>query len=80
MKTVGVFEAKTHFSALIESVAHGEEILVTKKGVPIAKIVPVDAGAPRVFGIARTLFESGAIRVSDDFDTPLPREFLKKFE
>jgi len=80
MKTVGVFEAKTHFSALIESVAHGEEVLVTKKGVPIAKIVPVDTGAPRVFGIARTLFESGAIRVSDDFDTPLPREFLKKFE
>ena len=40
MLTVGTFEAKTHFSALIEKVENGEEILITKHGHPVAKLVP----------------------------------------
>ena len=40
MITVGILEAKTHLSALLEKAAAGEEILVTKHGKPFAKIVP----------------------------------------
>ena len=40
MMTVGAFEAKTHFSALLERVARGEEVLITKHGKPIARLVP----------------------------------------
>ena len=40
MITVGAFEAKTHLSSLLEKVTHGEEILITKRGLPIAKLVP----------------------------------------
>jgi len=40
MSTVGLFDAKTHLSALVERVAHGEEITITKHGVPVAVLVP----------------------------------------
>lgn len=39
---VGAFEAKTHFSHLIERAMHGEEIFITRRGKPVAKIVPLD--------------------------------------
>ncbi|MEM7765899.1 MAG: type II toxin-antitoxin system prevent-host-death family antitoxin [Pseudomonadota bacterium] len=39
MKTVGLFEAKTHLSALIEAVQRGETITITKRGKPVAKLV-----------------------------------------
>jgi len=40
-KTVGAFEAKTHFSALLERAERGEEITITRRGKAVAKIVPV---------------------------------------
>lgn len=43
MKTVGAFEAKTHLSSLLEEVAGGEEILITRHGRPLARLVPVNA-------------------------------------
>lgn len=39
---IGAFEAKTHFSQLIERAFHGEEIFITRRGKPVAKLVPVD--------------------------------------
>jgi prevent-host-death family protein len=41
MQTIGAFEAKTHFSALLEQVEKGEEILITKHGQPAARLLPV---------------------------------------
>jgi prevent-host-death family protein len=38
MKTVGVFEAKTHLSELIES---GESVTITKHGKPVATLQPI---------------------------------------
>lgn len=40
MKKLGAFEVKTHLSKLLEEVQGGEEILITKRGEPIAKIIP----------------------------------------
>lgn len=48
MKTVGIFEAKTRFSALIEEAREGRTITITRNGEPVAQIGPVatrDAGA-----------------------------------
>ncbi len=42
MISVGAFEAKTHFSGLLEKVQAGEQIIVTKHGHPVAKIVPFE--------------------------------------
>jgi prevent-host-death family protein len=39
--TVGAYEAKTHFSALLEKVEAGEEITITKHGTPVARLVPI---------------------------------------
>jgi prevent-host-death family protein len=41
MITVGAFEAKTHLSTLLERVAQGEEIVITRHGKPLARLVPV---------------------------------------
>jgi len=39
--TVGAYEAKTHLSELLEKVGAGEEVIITKHGAPVAKLVPV---------------------------------------
>ena len=45
-KTVGAYEAKTHLLALLDDVARGGTITITKHGVPVARLVPV-VGAER---------------------------------
>lgn len=46
MKSVGAFEAKTHLSELLDEVAKGETITITRHGTPAAMLVPV-AGTTR---------------------------------
>lgn len=63
-------EAKTNFSKLIASVEAGEEIVVQRGDVKVAKIVPyADPPKPRKAGALK-----GRIRIADDFDE-LPPEF-----
>lgn len=45
-KTVGAYEAKTHLPQLLERVAKGERITITKHGVPIAVLVPAQIAEP----------------------------------
>jgi prevent-host-death family protein len=40
MKTVGSYEAKTHLPRLLDEVAEGEKIVITKHGVPVATLQP----------------------------------------
>jgi prevent-host-death family protein len=40
METVGAYEAKTHLPRLLERVARGERITITKHGVPVAVLHP----------------------------------------
>ena len=40
MISVGAFEAKTHLSTLLDRVADGEEVIITRHGKPVAKLVP----------------------------------------
>lgn len=42
METVGAYEAKTHLTQLLERVAKGEKITITKHGVPVAILQPAD--------------------------------------
>jgi len=37
---IGAFEAKTHFSRILEKTRQGEDFIVTKRGMPVAKIIP----------------------------------------
>jgi prevent-host-death family protein len=45
MESVGSYEAKTHLPQLLERVAKGETITITKHGVPVARLVPVETKA-----------------------------------
>jgi len=76
MKSVNVHEAKTHFSKLIARVEKGQEIVISRAGHPVARLVPhaVPAAAP-VFGGDR-----GKLIVPEDFDAPLPAHVIDAFE
>jgi prevent-host-death family protein len=41
-ETIGAFEAKTHLSALLERVAHGESFTISRHGKPVALLVPIE--------------------------------------
>ena len=43
MKHIGIFEAKTHLSALLDEVERGGEVTITRHGKPIAKLTQVTA-------------------------------------
>jgi len=42
VKKIGAFEAKNRLSELLDAAESGEEIMITKHGRPVAKLVPVD--------------------------------------
>jgi prevent-host-death family protein len=39
MTSVGILEAKTHLSTLVDRVAEGEEVTITRHGKPVARLV-----------------------------------------
>lgn len=53
MTTVGIFEAKNRLSELVERAARGEEIVITRRGEHVARLMP--PRAPDALGQARNL-------------------------
>lgn len=47
MHSVGVFEAKNRLTALLEEVEAGAEIIITRRGKPIARLTPLEGGFNR---------------------------------
>lgn len=75
-RTYNVHEAKTNLSKLLERTANGEEIIIARAGVPIARLVPIIApSTERPLGS-----EQGILLIADDFDAPLPPDLLDDFE
>lgn len=73
---VGLYEAKTQLSRLVDRAARGDEVVITRHGRPMARLVAAKPERkPRKLGTLR-----GKIRVADDFDAPLPDEILALFE
>ncbi len=44
MREIGAFEAKNRLGALLDEVEQGAEILITRRGKPVARLVPAKAG------------------------------------
>jgi prevent-host-death family protein len=61
MTSVGAFEAKTHFSQLLARVERGEEIVITRRGKAVARLVPAAArhDPESVMAVFRRLRERG---------------------
>ena len=74
MMIVSVHEAKTHLSRLLREIAAGEDVIITRAGRPVARLVPIEETWP-VFGV-----DEGRFVVPDDFDDPLDEELLRAFE
>ncbi len=69
-----ISEAKAELSALLESVSKGEEVIISKAGVPIAQLI-------RFTGLKRDRVPGslkGAVKIQDDFDI-LPDDLAKAF-
>ncbi len=66
MKTANIAEAKAHFSALLAEVEAGEQVIITRRGKPVARIVSEPAAALSVFDLAalRAFVQAEACRES----------------
>ncbi|MHC5718585.1 MAG: type II toxin-antitoxin system Phd/YefM family antitoxin [Nostoc sp.] len=77
METVNIHQAKTNLSKLLSRVELGEEIIISNRGIPIAKLVPFRPSSNRLNSLGQ---DKGRFVVPDDFNTPLPEEILAAFE
>jgi prevent-host-death family protein len=73
VKEVSVHEAKTHLSKLLRRVESGEEVVISRGGKPVARLVPATPLRRREMGFDRSIV------VPDDFDAP-DEEILRMFE
>ena len=69
--TASVPETPEQLTALLAHIQSGEEILLTKSGVAIARIIPT---SQRISGQ-----DKGKIIVAPDFNEPLPQDILDDF-
>ena len=75
MPMVNITAAKTQFSRLLVQVEHGQEVVIARRGKPIAKLVPYRPRGRRQFGALR-----GGIALDDRFFEPLPETELAGWE
>lgn len=75
-QTYNIQEVKVHLSRLLKEVASGEEVIIAKAGKPVARISQIEKSGPKIrFGVLK-----GKVKVSEDFDAPLPDDLLSEFE
>ena len=75
MPIVNVSEAKTQLSRLLAQVEAGEEVVIARRGRPVARLVRYMPRGERRFGAM-----NGSIRITDAFFEPLPKEELELWE
>jgi prevent-host-death family protein len=75
MARIGMHEAKTHLSQLVERALDGEEIVLTRRGEPAVRLVPerTGGGFASLAGVWK-----GRARIADDFDE-LPDDLAESF-
>ncbi|MGH2843699.1 MAG: type II toxin-antitoxin system Phd/YefM family antitoxin [Solirubrobacteraceae bacterium] len=76
MAEVGMHEAKTKLSQLVERAERGEQIVITRNGKPAVRLTPIasTASLAAVRGAWR-----GQVELADDFDE-LPDDIAEAFE
>ncbi len=77
METVNINQAKTNLSRLLSRVELGEVIVISNRGIPIAKLVPFRTSLDRRSSLGR---DRGMFAVPDDFNAALPEDILVAFE
>ena len=77
MEIINIHQAKTNLSQLLSRVELGEEIVISNRGIPIAKLVPFRTSQDRRSSLGQ---DRGKFIVPDDFNAPLPEDILAAFE
>ena len=67
-----IHDAKTNLSRIIDRVEHGEEIIISRAGTPVAKLIPI---APRARRTRRGSL-AGRLILADDWDSPEVNEAI----
>ena len=76
METVNIYDAKTRLSQLVDKAAAGEDVVVSRNGKPLVRITRLEGSKRRIkFGVLK-----GRIKVASDFDAPMSKEMLERFE
>ena len=57
MEMIGAYEAKTHLPQLLDRVARGERLTITRHGKPVAQLIPVATGRQRAQQAAARIIE-----------------------
>jgi prevent-host-death family protein len=66
MREVSIYEAKTKLSSLLQEVERGEDVVITKRNRPVARLVPIEKPRCRpVFGSAKAAFERSGLTEED---------------
>lgn len=73
MRTAAATELKASLSEYLSCVKGGEEVLVTERGKPIAKIVPLNRDTTQLSAHLLEMERAGLIRIGDG---KLPKDFL----
>lgn len=66
MASVGAYDAKTRLAELLDRVEKGEQITITRHGVPVAVLVPVEP--PRSMTVSEAIADIKALRVGKRLD------------
>ncbi len=77
METVNIHQAKTNLSRLLARVELGEEIVISNRGLPVAKLVPFRTSLDRRSSLGQ---DRGKFVLPDDFNAHLPEDILLAFE
>jgi len=74
---VNIYEAKTHLSSLVERAAKGEEIVIAKAGMPMARLsrLPVENKATKPLPFGQNLL--GIEFLSEDWEKDIPLEWFE---
>jgi prevent-host-death family protein len=72
---VGMHEAKTKLSQLVVAAERGQEVMIERRGIPVARLVPVEAPKRTRASFCGSMPD---LWIADDFDE-LPEEFVEAF-
>ena len=75
MPIVNVHQAKTHLSRLLAQVEAGEDVVISRRGEPVARLVGCKARSKRQPDVLK-----GKLTIPDEFFDPLPEEELREWE
>lgn len=77
MPTVNIYDAKTQLSKLVDEAAAGKDVVISRNGKPVARLIAIQKKRKRMVGFGAL---EGKGWIAGDFDAPLPDEVLAQFE